>query len=86
MLTFCFPVGLFIVIAAALYLRFSRPHTVPGHKPLTAANATGRAAASDQNKGAVPAPPNPRADSTIPGEQHAAEEGDHGHEAPSAGA
>lgn len=34
LLTFYFPVGLFIVVAVSLYLQFSRPHTVPGLRPL----------------------------------------------------
>jgi hypothetical protein len=32
--TFLFPMILFVVIAGALYLIFSRPHRVPGHGPL----------------------------------------------------
>lgn len=32
--TFAFPMLLFIVIAGALYLVYSRPHKVPGHAPL----------------------------------------------------
>jgi hypothetical protein len=35
LLTFYFPIVLFAVIAIALYLQFSRPHTVPGHRPFT---------------------------------------------------
>jgi hypothetical protein len=30
LLTFFFPAALFVVIAAALYLEFTRPHAVPG--------------------------------------------------------
>jgi hypothetical protein len=33
-LTFYFPVGLFVVIAVLLYLQLSRPHKVPGHRQL----------------------------------------------------
>jgi hypothetical protein len=33
-LTFAFPMILFIVIATALYLLYSRPHKVPGHGAL----------------------------------------------------
>ena len=33
-LTFAFPMALFVVIAGALYLIYSRPHRVPGHRPL----------------------------------------------------
>jgi hypothetical protein len=39
-LTFYFPVGLFVVIAVLLYLQLSRPHKVPGHRQL-ATSATG---------------------------------------------
>jgi hypothetical protein len=52
LLTFFFPIGLFIVIAAALYLAFTRPHTVPGRKPLAARGAISgeqRAAAADHD-------------------------------------
>jgi hypothetical protein len=37
LLTFFFPIGLFIVVAASLYLAFTRPHAVPGRKPFPAA-------------------------------------------------
>lgn len=57
LLTFYFPLGLFIVVAAALYLRFSRPHAVPGRAPLTAAVAARRAAAAPQGTDAAPPPP-----------------------------
>jgi hypothetical protein len=36
-LTFAFPELLFIVVAAALYLRFRSPHRVPGHGALPSA-------------------------------------------------
>ena len=39
--TFAFPMALFIVIAGALYLIYSRPHRVPGHAPLRI-SSTGR--------------------------------------------
>jgi hypothetical protein len=50
LLTFYFPVGLFIVVAAILFLEFSRPHAVPGRKPLPAAGTavTARTAATAQ--------------------------------------
>jgi hypothetical protein len=38
-LTFAFPMGLFIVAAAVLYLQFSRPHQIPGHRKLVPAQA-----------------------------------------------
>lgn len=45
LLTFFFPVGLFVVVATTLYLQFSRPHTIPGLKPLMPARATASASA-----------------------------------------
>jgi hypothetical protein len=36
-LTFAFPMLMFIIIAGALYLRFRRPHRVPGHADLASA-------------------------------------------------
>jgi hypothetical protein len=43
-LTFAFPMLMFIIIAAALFLRFRSPHRVPGHAAITSirqASATG---------------------------------------------
>jgi hypothetical protein len=37
LLTFYFPFALFIVVAASLYVELTRPHAVPGRKPLAAA-------------------------------------------------
>lgn len=58
LLTFFFPFALFIIIAAALYLEFTRPHAVPG---LAAANPSPR-----------PAGPGRRAERRVPlgGRQH----------------
>jgi hypothetical protein len=36
-LTLVLPLGFFIVVMIALYFVFSRPHTVPGHRPVTGA-------------------------------------------------
>jgi hypothetical protein len=36
-LTFYFPIGLFVVIGVLLCLQFGRPHAVPGRKPLALA-------------------------------------------------
>ncbi len=36
-LTFAFPVGVFIVVSVVLYMAFSRPHQVPGHRELAPA-------------------------------------------------
>ena len=46
LLTFYFPLGLFIVIALILYLQFSRPHTVPGLQRLAASAPEPRTAPS----------------------------------------
>ncbi len=55
--TFWFPLGLFIVIAAILFLLFTRPHTVPGRKPLALARPGGPARA--QATGTPASPPSP---------------------------
>jgi hypothetical protein len=34
--TFAFPMVLFIVVAAALYILYTKPAAVPGHRPSTA--------------------------------------------------
>ena len=57
-LTFALPMALFIVAAAVLYLLFTRPHQVPGHKKLAAARAssgTPRQAPAGHQARAVPA-------------------------------
>jgi hypothetical protein len=43
LLTFWFPVGLFVIVAASLYLELSRPHAVPGRQPLAAAGTARKA-------------------------------------------
>jgi hypothetical protein len=48
--TFYFPVGLFIVIAALLYLQFTRPHAIPGRRPLAPARGSGR----EEERGSEP--------------------------------
>jgi hypothetical protein len=40
-LTFYFPIGLFIVVASILYLQFTRPHSIPGHRPPAPARTSG---------------------------------------------
>jgi len=40
LLTFFFPIVLFLVIAAALYLEFTRQHTVPGLRANPARGST----------------------------------------------
>lgn len=52
-LTFAFPMALFIVAAVVLYLLFTRPHQVPGHKKLASARASsGVPADGDDESGA----------------------------------
>jgi ribose/xylose/arabinose/galactoside ABC-type transport system permease subunit len=77
LLTFYFPVGLFIVVAVSLYLELSRPHAIPGRKPL-AAGGTARQA----EDAAIPPPS--QAGSSSPDEEHAAGPPDD-HGAPAAG-
>jgi hypothetical protein len=36
-MTLVLPLGLFILVMIVLYFVFSRPHTVPGHRPVTGA-------------------------------------------------
>jgi hypothetical protein len=53
-LTFYFPIGLFVVIAALLYLQFGRPHKTPGHHSLATSAAspgTPRSAAKNTTTG-----------------------------------
>ncbi len=60
-LTFALPVGVFVVVSVALYVLFTRPHDVPGHR-VPAVSAAG-AASSGPNSSAGQAPadgnPNP---------------------------
>jgi len=65
-LTFAFPMLLFIVVAAALYILYTKPELVPGHRnpaaerPMTYTAVPGQAAIGDGEKapggssGAVP--------------------------------
>jgi hypothetical protein len=56
--TFAYPMLLFIIVAGVLYLRFRRPHRVPGHTALSASRwATGRAAPAAATAAPAPAPP-----------------------------
>jgi hypothetical protein len=62
-MTFYFPIGLFLVVTAALFLQLTRPHAVPGRKPLklprsspaVAAPADGQLAAGSKGEPEVPA-------------------------------
>jgi hypothetical protein len=83
LLTFYFPIVLFLIIATCLYLEFSRPHTVPGLRAAKLAAAT-QAPAAGQSKGEKAPPPFSEADSSAPGERTAART-DHAHEEPSTG-
>jgi len=57
-LTFAYPMLLFIIVAGVLYLRFRRPHRVPGHTALSASRwATGRAAPTAAAAPPAPTPP-----------------------------
>jgi hypothetical protein len=60
-LTFALPVGVFVVVSVALYVLFTRPHYVPGHR-VPATSAAG-AASSGPDSSASQAPadssPNP---------------------------
>jgi hypothetical protein len=91
LLTFYFPVGLFVVIAALLYVRFSTPHTVPGLKPVTPARATAAAAASVRQEAAghgedaASAAPHPQASGSPPDGQQATGAGDDHRDDPRAG-
>jgi len=89
LLTFYFPIGLFVVVAATLYLLFTRPHTVPGHKrfepaPATASASPAGRAADAHGEDASPAARHPQAGHSGPAGQQATE-ADDDHEAPGAG-
>jgi len=88
LLTFYFPIGLFIVIAAALYLGFSRPHRVPGHKSLEPAPATASASPAGgpaaHGQDASPATRHPQTGHSGPDGQQVTATGDD-HEGPEAG-
>jgi hypothetical protein len=85
LLTFYFPVALFIVVATSLYLEFSRPHASPDRRRLAAAGtiAVTQAATARPGKSATPPADSP-ADGTI-SEQEPAAAADDDHETPSAG-
>ena len=82
-LTFAMPMLLFIAAATVLYLLFSRPHQVPGHRVLApaqaaqpdAATARSMAAAAglttESGAGAAAHPHEPAAGVTVADENHA---------------
>jgi hypothetical protein len=45
-MTLVLPLGWFLVVMAAFYIVFSRPHTVPGHQPIAGARPVAPAAAA----------------------------------------
>src|SRR5215813_3507275 len=53
-MTFAIPVALFLVVAIVLYILYTRPRIVPGHRDLVPATGGGRHAAG------APRPPAPR--------------------------
>lgn len=72
-MTFYFPIGLFVVVVAVLFLQLSRPHSVPGRRPLRfvrAAGAPDTAQAALAADGARP-PPSPRLTRQRPRPEHA---------------
>lgn len=72
-LTFALPVGVFVVVATVLYLLFTRPHSVPGHRaPVQAAAGGPGSAAPAGAPESSPAEPDGAADGM---QQAAATEG-----------
>jgi heme/copper-type cytochrome/quinol oxidase subunit 3 len=58
-LTFAFPMALFIVVTTALYLLFTRPHQVPGHRELAFARPVPPDPDTAQAAAAAAEPPGP---------------------------
>jgi hypothetical protein len=56
-LTYLFPLAVFIISAATLYLKFRRPHRVPGHVALSSSRwvAAASAKSAAPGKAATPA-------------------------------
>lgn len=63
-LTFAFPMLMFIIVASALYLRFRRPHRVPGHVALESSRWAGTAPARASEQSAATEQAEPASDST----------------------
>ena len=59
-MTFAIPVALFLVVAIVLYVLYTRPRIVPGHRDLVPATGGGRHAAGAPRPAAAPRPPAPR--------------------------
>src|SRR5215831_9028247 len=56
-MTFAIPVALFVAVAAVLFVLYTRPRTVPGHRDLAPATGSGRHAAGAPRPAAVQRPP-----------------------------
>ena len=62
-LTFAFPMILFIVVACALYMAYTRPEVVPGHRrpaaehPVTYTTVPGQPGAASASPAAASGPP-----------------------------
>ena len=52
-MTFYFPVGLFVAVATILYLLFSRPHKVPGHVSPASTSGPGTASSRAATTGRI---------------------------------
>ncbi|MHB1818536.1 MAG: hypothetical protein ACYCO9_10940 [Streptosporangiaceae bacterium] len=55
-LTYLFPLAVFIISAATLYLKFRRPHRVPGHVALSSSRWVAAASAKTGAPGKTAAP------------------------------
>lgn len=55
-MTFFLPVGVFCVVSVVLYVLFSKPRTVPGHRDLAPAQASGTSGGSGSASGTAQAP------------------------------
>ncbi len=55
-MTFFLPVGVFCVVSVVLYVMFSKPRTVPGHRDLAPAQASGASGGSGSASGTAQAP------------------------------
>jgi hypothetical protein len=73
-MTFAIPVGLFVVVATALYFLYTRPHVVPGHRDLVPAgrHAAAAAPAAAAPPAAAQPPPQPTGDGTLGTGRHEA--------------
>ncbi len=63
-LTFALPVGVFVVVSVALYVLFTRPHDVPGHRTPAVSAAGAARPGPDSSAGQAPAASNVNPSST----------------------